>query len=403
MEDKMKPCDITLIGGGIVGLATALHLSQGPWKNILVLEAESSLARHQTGHNSGVIHSGLYYKPGSAKARYCTEGRRALYRFCETHDIPHEKCGKVVVATEKAQLPVLETLRHRGLANGLTGLDILSPGQLKVHEPYADGIAGLFIGETGIVDFGRVAGKYAELFQQAGGEIRTGIRFIDAVYQGDGLIINTTGGDITTRYLINCGGLQCDRIARACGVEPGIRIVPFRGEYYTLEANSRHLVKHLIYPVPDPSFPFLGVHFTRMIEGGIEAGPNAVLALKREGYRKTDVCLKDAWEIFSYGGFWKLAARHMKAGLGEWYRSLSKAAFTRALGKLIPDIRQADLKSGGAGVRAQALTPEGNLIDDFYIKTTPRMIHVLNAPSPAATASLRIGRAIAEMAHKVFA
>ncbi len=400
----MKPCDITLIGGGIVGLATALHLSKGPcWKNILVLEAESEPAGHQTGHNSGVIHSGLYYKPGSAKARYCTEGRRALYRFCESHDIPHEKCGKVVVATEKAQLPVLETLRRRGLANGLTGLDILSGEQLKAHEPHVNGIAGLFVGETGIVDFRQVARKYAELFQQAGGEIRTGVRFIGAVHQGDGLILSTTGGDITTRYLINCGGLQCDRIARACGVEPGIRIVPFRGEYYTLEANSRHLVNHLIYPVPDPGFPFLGVHFTRMIQGGIEAGPNAVLALKREGYHKTDVSLKDAWEIFSYDGFWKLAARHARAGAGEFYRSFNKAAFTKALGKLIPEIRQADLKSGGAGVRAQALTPEGTLIDDFYIKTAPHMIHVLNAPSPAATASLCIGGAIAEMAHKVIA
>jgi L-2-hydroxyglutarate oxidase len=399
----MKPCDITLIGGGIVGLATALHLSKGPWENILVLEAESIPATHQTGHNSGVIHSGLYYKPGSTKARYCTEGRRGLYRFCKAHDIPHEKCGKVVVATEKAQLPVLETLRRRGLANGLTGLDILSSEQIKAHEPHVNGIAGLFVGETGIVDFVQVSHKYAELFQQAGGEIRTGVRFISAVHQGGSLLLNTTGGNITSRYLINCGGLQCDRIARACGVAPGIRMVPFRGEYYTLESKSRHLVNHLIYPVPDPSFPFLGVHFTRMIRGGIEAGPNAVLALKREGYHKTDVCLQDAWEIFSYGGFWKLAGRHMKAGLGEWYRSFSKAAFTRTLGSLIPEIRQTDLKTGGAGVRAQALTPAGTLIDDFYIKTAPRMIHVLNAPSPAATASLRIGEAIAEMAHKVFA
>lgn len=398
----MKPYDITIIGGGIVGLATALHLSKGPWKNILVLEAESGLAAHQTGHNSGVIHSGLYYRPGSAKARYCTEGRQALYRFCKQHDIPHEKCGKVVVATEKAQLPVLEMLRRHGIANGLAGLERLTLKQLNAHEPHVNGIAGFFVGETGIVDFGRVARQYAALFRQAGGEIRERIRLISAIRQDDRLILCTTAGEIASRHLINCGGLQCDRIARACGVDPGIRIVPFRGEYYALKSRSRHLVRNLIYPVPDPSFPFLGVHFTRMIQGGIEAGPNAVPALKREGYQKTDMSLKDTWDIISYGGFRKLAARHMKAGCGEYYRSFCKSAFTRALAKLLPEIRQDDLKTGGSGVRAQALTPDGTLINDFYIKTAPRMIHVLNAPSPAATASLSIGKAIADMAHKAF-
>ena len=398
----MQAYDVTIIGGGIVGMATALHLSKGPWKKILVLEAEKRLAVHQTGHNSGVIHSGLYYKPGSAKARHCVSGRDALYAFCEKHGIEHEKCGKVVVATEKAQLPVLETLRRRGIANGLQDLETLSPDQLKEHEPHVEGVAGLFVRETGIVDYARVTRQYAGLFRQAGGKIREGVRFFGAIRKGPELILATSAGEITSRYLINCGGLQCDRIARACGVDPGVRIVPFRGEYYTLGAQSRHLVKNLIYPVPNPDFPFLGVHFTRMIQGGVEAGPNAVLAFKREGYRKSDVSIRDTLDTLTWPGFWKLAAKHMAAGTEEFYRSYSKTAFTNALKKLIPEIRQEDLEKGGAGVRAQALTPDGKLVDDFFIKTAPRMIHVLNAPSPAATASLSIGSSIADMARQRF-
>lgn len=394
----MADYDIIIIGGGIIGISTALFLSGRSGTRIAVIEAESGIAAHQTGRNSGVIHSGLYYKPGSMKAKNCVSGRDAMYAFCEKYDISYEKCGKLVVATDKSQIPILGELLRRGRANGLKNLRILSSMELNEFEPHVKGLAGLFVHETGIVDYVKVTQKYAELFQANGGEIKKNVRFIKAVKSGLELIISTTCGDFKSKYLINCGGLYCDRIARACGIDPGMKIVPFRGEYFHLLPQSRHLVKNLIYPVPDPDFPFLGVHFTKMIDGNVEAGPNAVLAFKREGYMKTSFSLKDTFETAFYPGFIKLVSRHYKNGIKEFYRSFNRTAFVKELKKLIPEIEDKDLKRGGAGVRAQALFLDGRLADDFLIKKAPQMIHVLNAPSPAATASLGIGQTIAGLA-----
>lgn len=394
--------DMAIIGGGIIGLATALELtSRG--RSLVVIEAEKQVAAHQTGHNSGVIHSGLYYKPGSLKARNCVEGREAMYRFCETHNIAYDRCGKVVVATQPEEIPRLNNLESRGRANGIQGLRRLKAAELKEYEPHVTGIDGLWVPETGIVDYIQVSQTYARLTAQAGGVIQTDTRLLGCHLEPNELRLETNQGEIRSRYLLNCGGLQSDRIARLCGVEPGLQIVPFRGEYYELVPEKHHLVKNLIYPVPDPQFPFLGVHFTRMIHGGVEAGPNAVLAFKREGYRKSSFSLRDTAEIFAYSGFWHLAAKHWQMSLGEFYRSFSKHAFVRALQRLIPELEVADVKAGGAGVRAQALEPNGFLADDFRIVETERMIHVLNAPSPGATASLSIGRTIADMVEKNFA
>ncbi len=394
--------DIAIIGGGIVGLATAMTLTANASLSLVVLEAEARLAAHQTGHNSGVIHSGLYYKPGSLKARNCVEGQKALYRFCREHSIAHEQCGKLVVATHQSELPRLNQLEERGRANGLQGLRRLSAGELKEYEPRVSGLAGLWVPETGIVDYKQVARRYAELTEQAGGQIQTDTRLLACHPEPKLLRLETSQGEITCRYLINCGGLQSDRLARMCGLDPGLRIVPFRGEYYELRPDRRHLVKNLIYPVPDPRFPFLGVHFTRMINGGVEAGPNAVLAFKREGYTRASFKLADAWATLAYGGFWKLAGRYWQMGLGEFYRSFSKRAFVKALQRLIPELVEADVYPAGAGVRAQALAPNGFLVDDFHIVDSARMIHVLNAPSPAATASLSIGQTIAGLARRQF-
>ena len=394
--------EIAIIGGGIIGLATAMTLLKNRSLGLVVLEAEDRLAVHQTGHNSGVIHSGLYYKPGSLKARNCITGREGLYRFCQEHHIQHEQCGKVVVATRERELPALENLEQRGRANGLKGLVRLEGAALKEYEPHLAGIAGLWVPETGIVDYGQVAQVYADLIRKAGGVIQTGTQFRGLAPETHELRLDTTQGEIRCAYLINCGGLQSDRVARLCGLEPDVRIVPFRGEYFELVPDRHHLVRNLIYPVPDPQFPFLGVHFTRMIQGGIEAGPNAVLAFKREGYRRSSFSLTDAWEIVSYGSFWRLARRHWQMGLGEFHRSFSKQAFVKALQRLIPDLDPTDVRRGGAGVRAQALEPNGVLVDDFRIIEADRMIHVLNAPSPAATASLSIGQAIADMAKQHF-
>lgn len=395
-------CTITIIGGGIVGMATALALSERLRQQLVVLEAENQLAAHQTGHNSGVIHSGLYYKPGSLKARNCVEGRQALYRFCEEHKIAHERCGKVVVATRPSELPVLDMLEQRGRANGLDGLRRLRAEEIHEYEPHADGIAGLYVPQTGIVDYIQVTETYARLARQAGAETWMGARFYGYEKHGGEITLETTRGALHCRYLINCAGLHSDRVARLCGVNPGLQIVPFRGEYYEIVPERQFLVRNLIYPVPDPNFPFLGVHFTRMVRGGVEAGPNAVLALKREGYRFTSFSAGDALQIFTYPGFWRLAFKYWKTGLGEIYRSLSKRAFVKALQRLVPELRLEDVHRSGAGVRAQALEPNGMLVDDFRIVQTDRMIHVLNAPSPAATASLSIGRAIADMAFKSF-
>jgi L-2-hydroxyglutarate oxidase len=391
--------DLAVIGGGIVGMATARELlTRDPELSLLVLEAKDRLAAHQTGNNSGVIHSGLYYKPGSLKARYCVEGREAMYQFCRFHGIAHERCGKIVVATREEHLPALQELDRRGQANGLQGLRSLSAEELREHEPHVAGIAGLHVPETGIVDYSQVTRTLGDLVVAAGGILRLNSRVLACRQNSTELVLKTTQGEVTCRFLINCAGLQSDRVAALCGVNPGVRIVPFRGEYYELAPERRHLVRNLIYPVPDPRFPFLGVHFTRMIRGGIEAGPNAVLALKREGYGWMSFSLRDVLDMASYGGFWRMVSRYWKTGLGELHRSLSKPAFLRALQELLPELRSADLQPAGAGVRAQALTAEGALVDDFHIVTAERMVHVLNAPSPAATASLRIACGIVDAA-----
>lgn len=397
-----KCYDIVIVGGGIVGLATALALSGRTRASLMVIEAEDHLAAHQTGNNSGVIHSGLYYRPGSLKARNCVEGREAMYRFCQEHGIAHDRCGKIVVATREEELPALEELERRGAANGLKGLKRLSPEEIREHEPHVAGVAGLLIPETGIVDFVQVAGAYAKVFTERGGEIRKSTRLTGLRVMESEFMLRTSSGEIRCRHLINCAGLQCDRVAQMCGIDPRLKIVPFRGEYYELAPGRRSLVRNLIYPVPDPEFPFLGAHFTRMIQGGVEAGPNAVLAFQREGYRKTSFSLADTLDTFLYSGFQKMAFRYWKMGLGEFYRSLSKSAFVRALQRLIPELSMADLHPAGAGVRAQAIEPDGKLVDDFRIVQGDGMIHVLNAPSPAATASLSIGETLAEIALKSF-
>lgn len=392
----MERFDVVIVGGGIVGLATARALAGRA--AVLVVEAEARLAEHQTGHNSGVIHSGLYYRPGSAKARTCVAGREALYRFCAEYGIPHERCGKLVVATTRAELPALGELYRRGTANGLVGLRWLDPAGMREVEPHVAGVAALHVRETGIVDYRAVAAAFARVVTAAGGQVRTSCRFLACYREADGLVLETTGGTIRTGLLVNCAGLHSDRVARACGVEPGLKIVPFRGEYYRLRPHAVHLCRNLIYPVPDPRLPFLGVHFTRMIGGGVECGPNAVLAFRREGYRFTDVNGRDVWELVRYGGFWRLAARYWRTGLYELYRSLSRRAFWLALRRLVPAVSLHDLEPGGAGVRAQAVAPDGRLVDDFVIRQAERMVHVLNAPSPAATASIAIGHTIADVA-----
>lgn len=392
--------DLAIIGGGIVGLGTALALTERTTARLVVLEAEGALATHQTGHNSGVIHSGLYYKPGSLKATNCVEGRELLYRYCAENGIPHERCGKVVVATDESELPALAELERRGQANGLQDLRRLTLAELREHEPHVAGIAGLFVAETGIVDYRQVAESYAARVRDRGGEVRTDARFVGVRRSGIERVIETTAGEVSCRGLVNCAGLQSDRVARLCGVDPKLQIIPFRGEYYELVPERWGLVRNLIYPVPDPRFPFLGVHFTRMIHGGVEAGPNAVLAFRREGYTRSSFRPRDVFQMFGYRGFWRMARRYYDAGLGEMYRSFSKRAFLRALRRLIPELRAADIRPGGAGVRAQAVDPDGRTVDDFRIVEADRMVHVLNAPSPAATASLSIGRTIARLAAK---
>ena len=394
--------DVAIIGGGIVGTATAMALLEKPGRTLVVLEAEDRLAAHQTGNNSGVIHSGLYYKPGSLKARNCTEGREAMYRFCADHNIPHERCGKVVVATSPDEIPALERLAERGLANGLEGLEWLTPEQIREREPHIAGVAGLWVPQTGIVDYTRVTETFGQIVRERGGDVRIASRVLVVKRASAELVLETAKGAVKAKNLINCAGLQSDRVARMCGVEPGVRIIPFRGEYYTLAPERQGLIRNLVYPVPDPQFPFLGVHFTRMIAGGIEAGPNAVLAFKREGYTKTSFSLRDTFATFTYPGALRLFSKHWKMGLGEFHRSFSKKAFVRALQKLLPDVRAEDLAPGGAGVRAQAIAQDGGLVDDFKIVEAERMVHVLNAPSPAATASISIGRAIAQMAERNF-
>lgn len=387
--------DFTVIGGGIVGLATALAL-QNRFVNaqISVLEKEPQLAFHQTGNNSGVIHSGIYYKPGSLKARLSRAGAKSMVKFCQQHDILHDVCGKVIVATAQNQLPQLEKLYQRGLENGLEVAKI-SADEVKEIEPHVSCLAGIRVKTTGIVNYRQVCEKYAQLIAESGGEIRLNTKVENWREIGETIILETSQGEIEAKFVINCGGLFSDRLTQMSGVQPQAKIIPFRGEYYELKPEKRYLVKNLIYPVPNPEFPFLGVHFTRMIDGSVHAGPNAVLSLKREGYRKTDVDLADMAEMLTYPGLWKLAAKHGKEGIKEIIRSFSKVAFVHSLQELIPEVQAEDVIPTHAGVRAQALKPDGALVDDFLILQDNRKMHVCNAPSPAATASLEIGREIA--------
>jgi len=394
--------DVVVIGGGIVGLATALNLKKAkPSLRLLLLEKENSLAAHQTGHNSGVIHSGLYYKPGSLKAKNCIEGYHMLIDFCNENNIKYELCGKIVVATSEDQLASLETLYERGIQNGLKGLEKLNKEQMQAIEPHVAGIAGIKVPQTGIINYTAVSEKYAENIKNMGGEIRLGEK-VSSISEINGVsTVVTTKGSYNTTLVINCAGLYSDKVAQFTEKDQvKVRIIPFRGEYYEIKPEKQYLVKHLIYPVPDPNFPFLGVHFTRMVDGGVEAGPNAVLAFKREGYKKLSVDFSEFGETLAWPGFRKVAAKYWKTGLGEYYRSFSKSAFTKALQALIPEIQKEDLVPGGAGVRAQACDYDGGLLDDFAIIENKQAINVLNAPSPAATSSLSIGKTVAEMALK---
>jgi (S)-2-hydroxyglutarate dehydrogenase len=394
--------DIAIIGGGIVGMATAMALANRSQKSLVVLEAEDHLAAHQTGHNSGVIHSGLYYKPGSLKARNCVEGREAMYQFCKEYGIAHDNCGKVVVAIQESELPALEMLEKRGLENGLVGIRRLAADEIKEFEPHASGIGGLFVPQTGIVDYKQVTSTYGEIFVKAGGTIQTSSKVSAVQKNKNEFVLQTPSGEVHAHNIINCAGLESDRVAHMCGVNPGLQIIPFRGEYYEIRPEKQYLVRGLLYPVPDPRFPFLGVHFTRMIHGGVEAGPNAVLGFKREGYNMSDISIPDVLGYATYMGFWRMALKYWKTGIGEFYRSFSKRAFVKALQRLLPELQIDDVTRSGAGIRAQALEPNGFLVDDFRIVEGWHMIHVLNAPSPAATASISIGKSIAQMAEKNF-
>ena len=389
--------DVIIVGGGIVGLATAHRLLEArPKMKILLLEKEAKLAAHQTGNNSGVLHSGLYYKPGSAKAQCAVQGLQQMIAFCREHGIAHEQCGKIVVATEPNELERLENLWARGNANGLLGLRKLTAEQIKEIEPHAAGLAAIHVPQEGIVDYPAVCEKLGELIRQRGGEIRLSARVEKMVADGNERRVETSAGNFRAKFLITCGGLHADRLVKAAGQKLSAKIVPFRGEYFQIKKDRQHLVRHLIYPVPDPKFPFLGVHFTRLIHGGIEAGPNAVLAFSREGYRRTNVNVRDLAESLCFPGLWKFLAKYPSLCGYEIRRSLSKKEFCRSLQKLVPEIREDDLETGGAGVRAQAMLPDGKLVEDFYFEEARGILHVVNAPSPAATASLAIGQRIVE-------
>ncbi len=391
--------DIAIVGGGIVGLSTARTLAERySGLGIAVFEKELDVAQHQTGHNSGVIHSGIYYRPGSLRARMAVEGSKRMMAFCAEHGIPFDRCGKVIVATAKSQIPALEELARRGDANGVPDVRMIGPDELAELEPHATGIQALHVPSAGIVNYSLVAQTYRKLFEQAGGQVRTGGEVFAIVEEPNALRLETAHGDVRSRHVIACGGLFADRVSISAGLKPPLKTVPFRGEYYELVPDKRYLVRNLIYPVSNPAFPFLGVHFTRRINGAIEVGPNAVFALKRQGYRWRDVSIRDTLDILGYAGFWRMAARYWRTGIGEMYRSLHKDAMVKELQKLVPAVTGQDLVRAGAGVRAQALDRQGRLIEDFHIVQQPRMIHVLNAPSPAATASLRIGESVADMA-----
>ena len=403
--------DLAVIGGGIIGLSTAMQFAEkNPKTKIVVLEKEPDLAMHQTGHNSGVLHSGIYYRPGSAKAKMCVSGKKALLKFCDEQGIPYDVCGKVIVATQKEQLPQLEALLNRGTENGVENLELIGPERLKEIEPHSRGLMALYSPNTGIIDFRRVAQAYAKRLQYFGGKVLTSTALTNVLQSNEELILKTSSGEISCKYMINCGGLYSDRLARLTAKESrnkssdaiSYQIVPFRGEYYRLTETTRHLVRGLIYPIPDSRLPFLGVHFTRTVHGEVEVGPNAVLAFAREGYAMADVNLQELWQTLTFKGFWAMARTYWKAGLEEYHRSLSKSAFVRALQQLVPEVNSHDLVPAGRGVRAQAVSSSGQLVDDFIIASSPRTIHVVNAPSPGATASLAIGRKICDIAAETF-
>ena len=404
---QTAPFDVAVIGGGIVGLATAYELSTlHPDKRIVILEKEPTLAHHQTGHNSGVLHSGIYYKPGSLKATNCRKGKAMMETFCREQGIDYEICGKVIVAREPADMGPFETIYGRGVANGVA-CEKIGVERLHELEPHAVGLAAIHVPEAGIVNYRQVCERLAEVVRERGGEVRLGSGVRDIVPHADSLQIVTDNGDVNARYLVNCSGLHSDRLTKLSGQEPPVKIVPFRGEYFELKPDARKLVKNLIYPTPDPAFPFLGVHFTRMItsdEGGhhVECGPNAVLALGREGYTRMALNLLDLAETLTYPAFWKMAREHWKSGAAEMWRSFSKKAFVKALQRLVPEIRADDLEEAPAGVRAQALSPDGKLLDDFAVAEGERVVNVLNAPSPAATASLAIGEHVVGLLAKRF-
>lgn len=398
----MSNVDVVVVGGGIVGLATALQIvEKRSSMRVVVLEKQDVPARHQTGHNSGVMHSGLYYKPGSLKGRLCLDGYQRLLEFCQQENIPHEICGKIVVATQPNEVPQIQELLSMGAANGLRGIRVLSPGELREIEPHCTGLMGLFVPQTGIVNYATVAAKFVERLIARGVEVRFGETVTDMKSEIFGVTVESTTNSWHAAAVVTCAGLQSDRVAKMSGTDVDLRILPFRGEYFTLTTEGEALINNLIYPVPNPEFPFLGVHFTRMIGGGVECGPNAVLALAREGYRKTDINLMDLWETLTWPGFRKVARRYWKTGMGEYYRSFSKVAFTKALKRLVPEIETRHLVPADAGVRAQACDRTGGLIDDFYIHRNGRVLNVCNAPSPAATASLAIGNSIADSVLEV--
>jgi L-2-hydroxyglutarate oxidase len=393
--------DVIIAGAGIVGLATGLKiLEKKPDAKLLIIEKEAGIARHQTGHNSGVIHSGIYYKPGSLKAMNCISGYKQLLEFCDKENVPYNICGKVIAATDDSEIPYLETLYERGIANGLINISKINKEELKEFEPHANGISGIHVPYTGIIDYTKVSEKYAEKITSAGGEIALSEKVIGLNNTGNEIEVDTDKKTYTSKKFVNCCGLFSDRVQSQKKMASDVRIIPFRGEYYKIKEDKQYLVNNLIYPVPNPDFPFLGVHFTRMINGGVEAGPNAVLAFKLEGYKKTSFNLFDAIRIFSWPGFRKVAVKYYKVGFGEFKRSFNKKAFVKALQKLLPEIQEDDLITGGSGVRAQAVGRDGKLIDDFVIRQNGNIINVLNAPSPAATSSLAIGDTISEYAIK---
>ena len=406
----MKSCpvpsssfDIAIVGGGVVGLATALQLSRRfPSARCVVLEKEDGLGRHQTGHNNCVIHTGIYYRTGTLKARNCVRGARMLKAFCKENGVDYEDCGKVIVATNTEEVPALEELYRRGTANGVSGLEVVGPERLREIEPYANGVKAIHSPETAIVDYNAVTDAYARLFRESGGKVWTGARVRGIKSRAEGIEIDTERGTVSTRYLVNCAGLHADRIAAMAGVKTNVRLIPFRGEFYALKPAAKGYVRNLIYPVPDPRFPFLGATFGRIKGGVIRSGPNAMVAGSREGYSITDLDPKEAWTILSMPAFWRMAMRYWRTGLQEIYFSLSKKAYVKSMQKLVPSVGVEDLEKWGSGVRAQAVLPDGNMVDDFVIEEARNAVHVINAPSPGATSSLSIGEYVTDRAASVF-